>query len=598
MTVKFTTVPSKRLAETINGSAYSFSLQDIKGWNGSNLTSADFGTDLYASFRNSLGTKMELMKIDPATIASSSITILKRGLGFDGDQTTEVTANIQDVWVKGDTIVELGSHVSQLLEETVRKSGAQTIAGVKTFTSTPISTGGNATAGTELLTYGQALSMLTGTTNVNRVIVAGTAGETIAVDQLLYLKASDGRWWLADADVAATSENVILGIAQGSGTAGNTITSGVLIQGLNTFSALTLTANTKYYVSNTAGGFSSTPGTNEITLGESQSTTTFLFYPRNDQQLTEDQQDALAGTSGTPSGTNKYVTNDDTATTSTASKLIRMNANGQNPIPTINYQAFTASGTWTKPSNLTGNELVVVQLWGAGGGGGGIDAGASGGGGGGGGGAYTQAYYRASDLGATVTVTLGAGGAGGVGGINGTAGGNSTFGSLLSAYGGGGGGCYGGTSGAGGGGGGNISSGGSAVTATFGAGGNIGGGSTAGSSSTFGGGGGGPGGGSPHTGGSSVYGGGGGAGAAYDGGVSYNGGGGGAGGSNFGAAGSGGASVVYGGTGGAGGLNANGGAGIAPSGGGGGAGNDAGASKTGGAGARGECRVWVTYLAN
>ena len=185
---------------------------------------------------------------------------------------------------------------------------ANTWSGIQTFSTQPVSTAGNPTGSTDLATKAYVDNTATGTTNINRIIVAGTAGETILVDQLVYLKASDGRWWLADADSAASSENVTLGIAQGGGTAGNAITSGVLTQGLNTFSALTLTANTKYYVSNTTGAFSSTPGTKEVTVGESQSTTTFLFYPRNDQEITEDQQDALAGDNGTPSATNLYVT--------------------------------------------------------------------------------------------------------------------------------------------------------------------------------------------------------------------------------------------------------------------------------------------------
>ena len=185
---------------------------------------------------------------------------------------------------------------------------ANTWSGVQTFSTQPISTAGLPTGSTDLATKAYVDNTATGTTNINRIIVAGTAGETIAVDQVVYLKASDGRWWLADADAIATSENVQLGIAQGAGSAAGAITSGVLIQGLNTFSALTLTANTKYYLSNTAGGFSSTPGTKEVTLGESQLTTTFLFVPRNDQQITEDQQDALAGDNGTPSATNLYVT--------------------------------------------------------------------------------------------------------------------------------------------------------------------------------------------------------------------------------------------------------------------------------------------------
>ncbi|WP_282460124.1 hypothetical protein, partial [Mycoplasmopsis arginini] len=134
---------------------------------------------------------------------------------------------------------------------------------VQTFTVLPESNGGNAINPTQLVTYAQALALSTGTAAVNRTVVAGTAGEIVAADQLVYLKNSDGRWWLADADTAATDENVILGITQGAGTAGVAITSGVLTYGLNTFSAAIVTANTKYYASNTAGGFSTTPGITE-----------------------------------------------------------------------------------------------------------------------------------------------------------------------------------------------------------------------------------------------------------------------------------------------------------------------------------------------
>lgn len=307
MTIKFNSIPAKRLAETINASSYSFVLNNIEGWDGENLEAADFGTDLYVSFRNSTGTRFELMKIDPATIASASITILKRGLPFNGDQSTEVPANIQDVWVKGDTIVEIGSHVPQLLEETVRISGDQTVGGKKIFSTVPGTTGGNAVDATDLVPYSQALSLLTGTANVNRIVVSGTAGETLAAGNLVYLKESDGRWWKADADLASSIENIMLGIAQGSGTAGNPVSNGVLIWGLDS-NQTGLTTNTIYYASNTAGGISSTVGTSEVTVGYSASTTSIIFNPRYNQQITENQQDALVGSNGSPSGSNKFVT--------------------------------------------------------------------------------------------------------------------------------------------------------------------------------------------------------------------------------------------------------------------------------------------------
>jgi hypothetical protein len=89
------------------------------------------------------------------------------------------------------------------------------------------------------------------------------------------------------------------------------------------------------------------------------------------------------------------------------------------------YWQFTASGTWTKPGGLDDDAMVFVELWAAGGGGASTNAG-----GGGGGGGWIGAWFRAGALPASVSVTIGAGG--GVGGN----GGNTTFGSLLTAFGG------------------------------------------------------------------------------------------------------------------------------------------------------------------
>lgn len=205
------------------------------------------------------------------------------------------------------------------------------------------------------------------------------------------------------------------------------------------------------------------------------------------------------------------------------------------------YQAFTASGTWTKPAGTPANALVIVHCIGAGGGSGS-------GGRGGGGGAFLERIMRASDIGSSVTVTVGAGGASGT---TGGTGGASSFGSHCVAYGGGG-----GSASTGGGGGGpkgpGLSTGpaggpaGGATDGASGVGGGHGGASIAGGDGYFGGGGGGAGG---QPGGSSVYGGGGG--------------------------GNPGGASTFAGAGGS-------GAGNAP---GGGAGS--------GAGARGEVRVWV-----
>lgn len=263
-----------------------------------------------------------------------------------------------------------------------------------------------------------------------------------------------------------------------------------------------------------------------------------------------------------------------------------------------NVQHFTASDTWTKPAVGT---AALVYLWG-GGGAGGRGTTQPRAGGGGGGGAYTFKLIPLSSLGATETVTIGAGGVATVSpNTNGAAGGDTSFGSLLTAFGGGGGsGSHGSdTAGGGGGGGGVVSAGGS--TATTGTGGSGGTGistaSIAGSIALDGGGGVG---GTEDTGvnsngGYGVNGGGGGGGSGSTGsqsgtgGSSMFGGAGGGGGNDDGTAKAGGTSV-YAGNGGAGAVGSNTAtSGTAPSGGGGGAGIG-----TAGAGARGE--AWVIVI--
>lgn len=273
-TVKFVSVPSKTLAVSINAAASTIQLSDIKGWDGNNLAAANFGDVLWAVLRDSTNTFMEIMKLDPTTIANSSITILKRGLDFSGDPTTEYSAN-KLTWIKNDTIVELGTNPPQLLNQAVCVTGNQSIADLKIFSTLPQCTA-IPTVAADLANKAYVDSVVGGSANYDQNIVNGTAGENLTVGQVAYLKTADGKWWIADSATASKSVGVQLGIVQATVLSGSTALR-VLIGGRDK-TQTGLTAGLTYYLS-TTGGISTTKGTNIRLIGQvpSGSTTDLIL---------------------------------------------------------------------------------------------------------------------------------------------------------------------------------------------------------------------------------------------------------------------------------------------------------------------------------
>lgn len=151
-----------------------------------------------------------------------------------------------------------------------------------------------------------------GTISVGSVIVPGTAGETIAIGDLLYFDLTDNEWKKTDADTASTLTNTKLAIAQGAGTNGNPITNGVLLYGLDT-TQTGMVQGDLMYASNTAGGISNTPGTTEKAIGIAISATQLYFDPDFYYVLPADIKAAL-NAAGSPSGSNPFITQSSTTT--------------------------------------------------------------------------------------------------------------------------------------------------------------------------------------------------------------------------------------------------------------------------------------------
>lgn len=90
---------------------------------------------------------------------------------------------------------------------------------------------------------------------------------------------------------------------------------------------------TKKYVDDTAiaGAPKATNtvyGISKLSTAAASATVPIVVGDNDTRVPTQDENDALAGTSGTPSSTNKYVTNDDTSATASNNKVVRYGAGG------------------------------------------------------------------------------------------------------------------------------------------------------------------------------------------------------------------------------------------------------------------------------
>jgi len=305
----FAQLKKTTLAYSISNSETTIRLNFLRNLDGTSITASDIGDYMTGT-------------IDPGTSKEEIFSIASGGVTVNADGTVDITGVVRGLldvqpYTTGGFSTDHGagavvvfSNNPQLYNQMANKGNANTFTQQNTFNGFAPQTNTDPVNSNDLtrLSYVQALVL--GTLTTIDVVVPGTAGETIVDGNLIYLF-TDNKWYKCDADTASTVDNVLLGIAKGAGVANAQITNGVLLQGVDNAQS-GLTGGQVQYASNTAGGISSTAGTTEVTVGIAKSATELYFSPRFNQQLTEDQQDALLGTSGNPSNINRFVTDADT----------------------------------------------------------------------------------------------------------------------------------------------------------------------------------------------------------------------------------------------------------------------------------------------
>ncbi len=337
------------------------------------------------------------------TASSTSVTGVTRGIS-PSDGVSEVAA-LKFAHRRGASVKITDFPVIQIIRN--QNNGDSTYENALRYAAGVVPSGAS-----DLADVGYVLSVVNGgTVNFDALVVAGTAGETLATGTLVYFKTSDQRWWKVDSSATSTFQDRAVGITRGNGTAGNAIGGGgLLLKGLQT-GLSGLTAGGTYYASSSTGTFST--ATSALPIGYAKSTTELYFDP--------------VMISVPRLGFNNTFTGTNTFTGLTVG------------FGTASVTQFTTLGTTTYTKNPFA-KYIIVEMVGGGGGGGGVDIDTGGGVGvSGGGGGYARKLILASQLSATTTVVVGGGGVSGSSATvptAGSTGSTTSFGNFASSTGG------------------------------------------------------------------------------------------------------------------------------------------------------------------
>lgn len=243
------------------------------------------------------------------------ITLTARGLGGTTEQTHSVGEPIR--------MNITAEHYSDIQTELDLKAPINS----PTFTGTPL-VPQTPTASAQAASKAYVDLVAGGSANYDQEIIDGTTGEALTAGQVAYFKEADAKWYLADADLVATFNELRLGMVQTTA-AGANLSTTILLSGLQK-NQTGLTPGAKYYLSNTAGAITtSSAQTNVVFIGWAKSATQLILSPMNIDAPTADEKNAMAGASGTPRETNRFETENDTSNgaTQTAATIAFVNSN-------------------------------------------------------------------------------------------------------------------------------------------------------------------------------------------------------------------------------------------------------------------------------
>ena len=342
MATKYVQAQRAVLQASINDSATSCTLTNFLDLSSNAITQTDIGTIGYGTFAPNTDKEEAVSFTIDSNTAGVAVLTITRGLLGKAPYGTGGTAFAHDA---GTEFVI--SNNPDLLNKLTAKDNDEIVTGSWEF---PAPTADQSPA-TKLYVDEVVTG---GTVSQNRVVVAGTAGATLVAGDLVYFDDTDNEWKKTAGATAATLDRVVLGIAQGAGVDTGAIAGGVLLFGLDS-TQTGMTVGVKLYAGDTAGSIVETPGTVEKCIGFSRSATELYFNPFFNSLPTADEKDAMTGTSGTPSTTNKYVTANDVATDSTADKIVRLSG-----VSGVSRVLATSTST-TEIADNTGTETNIFS---------------------------------------------------------------------------------------------------------------------------------------------------------------------------------------------------------------------------------------------